>query len=153
MNVDAHSDGWKTDKRPDVLADIKDLPFDDDYADAIAAIHVFEHFYKWEAQDVLKEWRRVLKPGGKIILELPDMHKVFKYIANCMDRQLPLSPTFSVLPLWGDPVFRDPAMNHKWGYFFPTLSQELVKAGFRNVTGAKARYHFAQRDMRVEAVK
>lgn len=129
------------------------MPFDDDYADAIAAVHVIEHFYKWEVQDVLKEWKRVLKPGGKIILECPSMEKVFRYIANVIDRRLPLSPTFSFLPIWGDPSFRSVAMTHKWGYFFPTLRQELVKAGFTDVLLDKPRYHFVQRDMRVTALK
>lgn len=119
----------------------------------IAAIHVIEHFYKWEVVDVLTEWKRVLKPGGKLILELPSMEKVFKYIADAMDQKLPLSATFSVLPLWGDPKYRSVGMCHKWGYFFVTLRQELVKAGFDHVTLEKPRYHFPNRDMRVVAVK
>jgi ubiquinone/menaquinone biosynthesis C-methylase UbiE len=87
---------------------------------------------------VLAEWLRVLKPGGRLILELPSMEKVFKYIANAMDRNLPISGTFSFLPLWGDPQFKSVAMCHKWGYFFQTLKQELVKAGFVDVSLGQA---------------
>ena len=153
INVDAHVGGWKVAAKPDVEADITDLPFGDNYADVIVAIHVIEHFYKWEVPDVLEEWKRVLKPGGKLILELPSMEKVFSYIANAMDRKIPMSGTFSFLPLWGDPSFKDPAMMHKWGYFFAMLRQDLVKAGFDAVTLEKPRYHFPNRDMRVVAVK
>lgn len=154
INVDAHTEGWNDRiNKPDVTANITDLPFEDNYADAIAAIHVFEHFYKWDAHDILLGWKRVLKPGGKLILELPSMEKVFQYIANAIDRQMPMSATFSFFPLWGDPKYKDVAMCHKWGYFFSTLKAELIKAGYEDVKADKPRYHFPQRDMRVTATK
>jgi hypothetical protein len=81
------------------------------------------------------------------------MDKVFKYIADCMDRKVPMSTTFSMHPLWGDPQFGHPAMNHKWGYFYSTLRHELVQAKFADIKSDKARYHFPNRDMRVTAVK
>lgn len=153
INVDSHVDGWVAHNPPDVEADAHDLPFPDNHADAVAAIHVIEHFYLWDVPIVLAEWKRVLKPGGKLILELPSMEKVFKYIANALDQNLPMSATFSFYPLWGDPKYKNAAMCHKWGYFFMTLKQELVKAGFTDVALEKPRYHFKNRDMRVTAVK
>lgn len=98
-------------------------------------------------------WLKILKPGGKLIIELPSMEKVFDYIARCVETKMPMSATFSMLPLWGDPRYKDPAMNHKWGYFFLTLKQELVMAGYTNIRPDKPRYHFPQRDMRVTAEK
>lgn len=153
INVDSHGDGWKGTKKPDLVSDITKLPYPDNHADAIAAIHVIEHFYQWEVQEVLEEWKRVLKPGGKLILELPCMDKVFRLITDTLDRKLPLSATFSTFPLWGDPRFRDVAMCHKWGYFYGTLKAELIKAGFVNPTGEKPRYHFPNRDMRIVSTK
>lgn len=153
INVDARPDGWKIGTKPDIECDITKLKMPNEYADAIAAIHVIEHFYQWQVQDILKEWKRVLKHGGKLILELPSMEKVFNYIANAIDRRLPMSASFSFFPLWGDPSFKNEAMCHKWGYFFVTLKQELVKAGFTHISLEKPRYHFSERDMRVVAVK
>lgn len=147
MNVDLNPDV------ADVPADIKALPFPDDYADAIVAIHVVEHIYRWEVLDMFKEWLRVLKPGGKVIVELPSMEKVFKYIMDSFDRKEAMSPTFSWFPLWGDPKYREPGMVHRWGYTYPMLKEILIKAGFTGVMAEKPRYHFPNRDMRITAVK
>ena len=154
VSVDSHVGGWiDKESKPDVLCDIKSLPYADNTVDAIAAVHVFEHFYYWEIKGVLAEWKRVLKPGGKLILELPCMDKVFKYISMMLERKLPLSPTFSVYPIWGDPKYKDTAMLHKWGYFYASLKVELVKAGFTGVVLETPRYHFPNRDMRVVSTK
>src|SRR5210317_351877 len=64
VNVDIQGD-------VDVQADLRELPFDEEYADEIHAIHVIEHFYIWEVLDVLRHWRKILKTNGKLFLELP----------------------------------------------------------------------------------
>lgn len=102
---------------------------------------------------MLKDWLRVLKPGGVVVIELPSMEKVFSYIVECADRKELMSPTFSWWPLWGDPKYKDPGMVHKWGYTYSMLREVLVKAGFVSVKADKPRYHFPRRDMRVTAVK
>jgi len=53
--------------------DAKEIPFDDNSVDEISAYHLLEHFDYHEAFDVLKEWKRALKPGGKLVVETPDM--------------------------------------------------------------------------------
>ena len=63
INVDLPNN-W-ADSKPDVEADLtKPLPFPDDYADEVMAIHVIEHFDRWEAPVILRDWVRVLKPGA-----------------------------------------------------------------------------------------
>lgn len=140
-------------KGVDLITDIRKLPLEDNHADNIAAIHVVEHFYYWEVPAMLQEWRRVLKPGGKLILELPCMDKVFNYIRNCMNDGLPMSPTFTILPLWGDPKFKHEGMCHKWGYTRKMLVDILEEVGFSNIQTDKPRYHFPQRDMRITGIK
>ena len=59
----------------DHLGNALDLSrFADDTFAALYASHVLEHFdYKDALQQVLLEWKRVLKPGGKIHISVPDM--------------------------------------------------------------------------------
>lgn len=48
------------------------LPVEDGAVDAIYSSHFLEHVYLTEAQDVLRECHRVLRPGGILRLALPD---------------------------------------------------------------------------------
>jgi ubiquinone/menaquinone biosynthesis C-methylase UbiE len=137
----------------DVQADLRKLPFPDSHADRAVAVHVFEHFYQWEVADLLLEWKRVLRPGGRLVLELPCMDKVFGYIVHRLNKGAAPSPMMSWLPLWGDPKYKDPAMSHKWGYFNEDMRRLLTAAGFEQLSNPEARYHFPIRDMRWEAVK
>ena len=46
--------------------------FDDNSVDLIYASHVLEYFDRQEVIKVLKEWQRVLRPGGVLRLAVPD---------------------------------------------------------------------------------
>lgn len=48
------------------------LPYADGSVDEIYASHVLEHFGLAEVQLVLNEWARVLKPGGRMRVGVPD---------------------------------------------------------------------------------
>lgn len=137
----------------DIKADLKSLPFPDNYADEIVAIHVFEHFYRWEVQGVLDEWERVLKPGGKLVLELPSMNKILGYMKQCMDAGKPMVVRKTWLALWGDPDYKSVEMTHKWGYSTEELTLLLEDCGFRDIQSTEPRYHMKSRDMRMEAIK
>lgn len=147
VNIDLYSDV------SDVKSDLRKLDFPDDYADVAVAIHVIEHFYEWEVNGVLEEWRRVLKPGGKVVLELPCMEKILNYIRSCMNEGMQLSPTFSWFALWGDPRNKSVPMCHKWGYTKHMIKGKLLEAGFKDVEFEKPNYHFKSRDMRVVGYK
>jgi predicted SAM-dependent methyltransferase len=55
--------------------DARKLDYEDNSVDEIRASHVLEHFTFREARDVLAEWSRVLKPGAKMRIAVPDVDK------------------------------------------------------------------------------
>ena len=56
-----------------LISDMSELPFKDNTIDGIIALHILEH--SEDPVNTLKEWLRVLKPGKKIGIILPN----FKY--------------------------------------------------------------------------
>jgi len=72
INVDVAQE--RSGKQPDVICEVRNLnKFSNDNTDEILAVHVIEHFWRWEVVSILKEWVRVLKPNGKLILECPNL--------------------------------------------------------------------------------
>ncbi|UHQ21892.1 methyltransferase domain-containing protein [Lysobacter sp. 5GHs7-4] len=130
---------------PDVRADVLHLPFPDNYADAVMAIHLLEHLFRWDAPAALREWRRVLKPGGLLILELPDL------IKSCQNVIAEAGQRMGVWGLYGDPGYREPLMVHRWGWTAEELAGELRAAGFVKVKRREPEFHKKGRDMRLEA--
>ena len=61
----------------DFVGDARDLPFEDNEFDYVFSSHCLEDFI--DKENVLKEWCRTIKPGGKIGLYLP--HK--NYYKGC----------------------------------------------------------------------
>lgn len=51
-----------------IQGDIEHLAFPDNHFDAVVSITVVRHFPQW--QNILKEYARVLKPGGKLVFEM-----------------------------------------------------------------------------------
>lgn len=129
---------------PDVAADLRVLPFPDNYADAARAIHVIEHFQVWEVPAVLAEWVRVLKPGGELALECPCLDKVLKLF------DVPgIPPYMTYWGLYGDPRMQDPLMMHHWCYTQRQLAGLMTEAGLEGVHPQPARFHQPMRDMRI----
>ena len=119
-------------KSPDIICELSDLKiFPNDYADEVMAIHVVEHFWRWEIENVLKEWIRVLKPGGKMILECPNLISVCKNILK-FDKEKDfdrLDGPFGIGQIFGI----GESFGHKYSYTPNTLSKHLESAGFRNL--------------------
>lgn len=68
--------------------DIKDgnniypLSLGDGVADEVRASHVLEHFPHGEVETVVKDWARVLKPGGRLKIAVPDFDWIVKAYSN-----------------------------------------------------------------------
>lgn len=125
------------------------LPLGDGVASEIFNGHFIEHVYRWEAPAVIAEFRRLLKPGGRLIMELPDLEKCARNLLAGQKDQL------CMWGLYGDPGQQSPYMCHRWGYTPATVTDLLLSAGFRKITTGLPQTHGRRhnRDMRVEAVK
>lgn len=141
---------------PDIICDLRELKLESDYADRILSVHVVEHFYHWEINDLLIEWKRVLKPGGKIVLECPNLLSAVKRFLENPEVVLmePTNWAETMFVLYGDPQWKDPLMCHRWAYTPESLCLELDKAGFVNVVEQPALFKKGNpRDLRVVAEK
>jgi predicted SAM-dependent methyltransferase len=72
--------GWTNvdfdkDLEPDVVADVEHLPMENESVDEIYASHVLEHVPC--DSPALGEWKRVLKPGGHIVVVVPDILQMY----------------------------------------------------------------------------
>lgn len=66
-------------KSTDYILDAsKSLPFKDNTFNLIYASHILEHIPWYQTQEILKEWMRVLKPGGSLEIWVPDGFKIAK---------------------------------------------------------------------------
>lgn len=144
-------------QKPDVICDLRELtPFADASADEVMAIHVVEHFWRWEVVDVLKEWARVLKPGGKMILECPNLISAAQALLADPDNAAGPGPEGqrSMWVFYGDPRWRDPLMVHRWGYTPRSLAFVMHQAGLTELRQEPAQFKLREpRDMRITGIK
>lgn len=73
----------RADVKPDVQCDIRKLPegYFGQY-DVVHARHVLEHFGRAEAPELLRHWLRLLKPGGELILRVPNLASALRHILD-----------------------------------------------------------------------
>lgn len=63
--------------KAEIYGDAAKLPLEDGSIDFIYAGHLVEHYYPDTINGAVKEWYRVLKPGGKLVVITPDCGKAF----------------------------------------------------------------------------
>jgi len=144
-------------QKPDVVCDLHDLaPFADGSADEVLAVHVVEHFWRWEVADVLREWVRVLKPGAPLVLECPNLASACDtFLANAVDgARADAAGQRTMWVFYGDPAWKDPLMIHRWGYTPESLKRLLAEAGLADVRQEPAQFKLREpRDMRFTGIK
>lgn len=155
LNVDVANE--RSGRQPDVVCDIRNLSiFPDAYADEILAVHVVEHFWRWEVQDILTEWVRVLKPGGKMIMECPNLISACEEFLKDPDRFAGPGQEGqrTMWVFYGDPRWQDPLMVHRWGYTPRSLAAMAHSIGLRQIKQEPAQFKLREpRDMRITGIK
>jgi SAM-dependent methyltransferase len=141
-------------KKPDIVCDLHKLTLPDNYADEVMAIHVVEHFWRWEVRDILKEWTRTLKPGGKMILECPNLITACTELLKDPVNAAGVNGNMTMWVFYGDPSWRDPLMCHRWAYTPDSLGALLHEVGLVNIRQEPAQYKKREpRDMRIVGEK
>lgn len=105
------------------------LPFKDKTISVIYSSHLIAYFDRFEIQDVLHEWHRVLEPNGILRIATPDFYKMIR-LYN--DSKIKLDDIHG--PLYGRMEMNGKTIYHKTVYDYPTLTRYLILAGFKNVS-------------------
>lgn len=141
----------------DLVSDVKSINLPSGCASELMAIHLWEHLYRWECDEVIIEWRRLLQPQGKLIMEMPDLFKFCRNILEGRQDGVHHPDQMGLWAMYGDPTHKDPLMCHRWGWTFNTLSVFLKEHGFREIRQAeRTQWHpngRHNRDFRIEAMK
>jgi predicted SAM-dependent methyltransferase len=109
----------------DKVADLRALPWPDSSIDMVYSCAAIEHFGRREWIDVLKEWARVLKPGGLLRLSTADFEAAIERYREAGNLQELLG-----LLIGGQ---KDDYDWHGMIFDFRTLRAGLEEAGFRDV--------------------
>ena len=119
----------------------------------ILLIHSFEHLKRIGLNSVVKSWYRVLKPKGKLIIEVPDMGVVMeKYKKAVLNKKF---GTAKNLLRWVFGNQEREGQYHFWGWTPETITFFLKKFGFSEVKAMKAQNDTRPEELcfRVEATK
>lgn len=112
---------------PDMVADVRDLPFEPGTVSEIYAGHILEHFTRHDGAAVLRYWHSLLKPGGVIGVAVPDYDVlVQQYAANPTPEAL---IQFNDLYIYSG-IQRSP---HQYAYSAALLEKVMREAGFEDL--------------------
>lgn len=117
-------DGWTSWDLADGR-DCRRIELPDASVDEIRACHVLEHLGVAEVLPALAEWHRVLRPGGRIYVAVPDFERIATAFLNRFpDRNLEL------YVVGGQTTERD---YHKSLWWLGKIEAALLTVGFERV--------------------
>lgn len=141
-------DGWQQIRldinaavKPDIIADLTDLSaVATGSVDAVYSSHNIEHLYLHETVTALAEMQRVVRPGGFLLITLPDLQQVAQLVSEgrLTDEiyHSPVGPITALDMLYGHQASvaqGNTYMAHKSGFDKHSLSHALLNAGFSDV--------------------
>jgi len=126
LNVDG-----RPGSRTDIVADIrKPLPFKDGEIEEIFSCATLEHLLFIQTERLIGEFSRILQPGGKLTIAVPDLKKICH---SYVDGTLPYP--WIVKYIYGE-LTESSVMEfdcHKSAYDFNVLSAIIRNSGFRDI--------------------
>ncbi len=156
VNVDLHpavegqNDTSRSGCIADVFADIRRLDIPDETVDEIFCSHTVEHFTRWVALEMFDSWRKALRPGGKMVVEMPDFWRCVLWLFH----PLPKKRRVARAQFYGNQWDRLDFETHRYLWTASEIRRELRDMGFSQVrVSHRTETHYPGRDMRVEAVR
>ncbi len=113
---------------PDLVCDIRKLPWEQPVAEIIVLHQVLEHLDCTGGPGLLRECYRVLLPSGSLLVFAPDLLALAK---RWVSRELDDDYIYTV-NLYGA-YMSDEADRHKWGYSYRSLFAAMREAGFKTI--------------------
>lgn len=128
LNVDI-----RPDVKPDMVLDLETTflrCFRDNTFDEILAKDVIEHISWRLVGDFLRDCFRVLKPGGKMYIQVPDLEAIAKKVILDPNFKFGELEGWRAISYWvyGGQEYKE--NTHKAGFTIPTLKRLLEEIGF-----------------------
>ncbi len=140
--------------KTDVIGNITNVMdiFPQESFSGILCSHVLEHFYPDDAFKVLGDCYKLLKPGGEMVVECPDITKIMKlFVSGATDEAQ------TIKEIYGDSEFLleyGATWMHKWGWTGKRVAEVMSKIGFNIIEiGDGITHHHPERDLRVKGKK
>ena len=126
----------------DLTADAGDLHmFKDNSVDHIFNHALLEHIPPWDTRKTLREWNRVLKPGGRIQIEVPDLERIFQdwLVDKTLSEQDAIDNIFGGNKAPNKVYSRQ---DHLTGFTYDRLTRMMSECSFTGFTRLEhAKYH------------
>jgi len=120
---------------PDIVASMCDMSaIPDESFEAAYTAHTLEHVYPHEVRSCLWDFHRLLKPGGVLMVVVPNLENV-KATEDVL-YQSSSGPVSGLDMIYGmaGMVAKNPYMAHKCGFVSDTLRAAIESVGFEMVT-------------------
>ena len=147
----------KNDQRASLVMDVFDLNkhFPNDSVEEILASHLFEHVNPYESVDLLRRWNAMLKPGGRLIMELPNIEELCKdFLAGGRaERYGILNCIYGSVNTRDNKDKAEITSPHLWGWYPAMMEEHLVWAGFTGIVFGPEQIPHPHKNFRVEATK
>jgi len=153
VNIDISSDSLA-----DVISDFQNIYrlYPENSVSEILMVHSISYLRLWEAIDFFKECHYLLKEGGKLILEFPDIEKCASVIVkskNDYPNYIEAVRSFYAFDM-GQIKNRDSFYTYRFGWSTWNIEKELKSVGFKNIICTEGLLHNQNwRDSHVEAEK
>lgn len=150
LSVDFH------DPRAHILMDCtKKLDFEDNTVSSIMASHLFEHINPYLTHDVLVEWLRTLKPGGRLIMEMPDIEQLCARFGSASKgaKYGILNAVYGSVNTTDSGLPSDITSPHLFGWWPESIWDMLSASGYINIMFGPEQWPHPESNMHVEASK